>query len=77
MLLLLQVCGAQAISGTGSLRLGMQFLRKFYASEVVYVSKPTWGEYEVISNSNTCLKLSLTISKGDFKCYSHACILLL
>ncbi|XP_029203906.2 aspartate aminotransferase, cytoplasmic-like [Acropora millepora] len=41
-----RVCGAQAISGTGSLRLGMQFLRKFYASEVVYVSKPTWGNHK-------------------------------
>lgn len=44
LLSLLQVCGAQGISGTGSLRLGMQFLKKFYSSEVVYVSKPTWGE---------------------------------
>ena len=39
-----QVCAAQAISGTGSLRLGMEFLKKFHSSEVIYVSKPTWGE---------------------------------
>lgn len=41
-----RVCGAQGISGTGSLRLGMQFLKKFYSSEVIYVSKPTWGNHK-------------------------------
>ena len=41
---ILQVCAAQAISGTGSIRLGMEFLKKFHSSEVVYVSKPTWGK---------------------------------
>ncbi|KAL9983331.1 hypothetical protein ACROYT_G005484 [Oculina patagonica] len=41
-----RVCAAQAISGTGSLRLGMEFLKKFHSSEVVYVSKPTWGNHK-------------------------------
>ncbi|XP_068709760.1 aspartate aminotransferase, cytoplasmic-like isoform X2 [Montipora capricornis] len=41
-----RVCGVQGISGTGSLRLGMQFLKKFYGSEVIYVSKPTWGNHK-------------------------------
>jgi len=62
-----RVCGAQAISGTGSLRLGMQFLRKFYASEVAYVSKPTWGKREVISNSNTYFKAFSDYFKMGFQ----------
>ena len=43
-LLLPQACGVQAISGTGSLRLGAEFLFKHYCNKTVYVSKPTWGE---------------------------------
>lgn len=41
-----RVCSAQAISGTGSLRLGMEFLKKFYHSEVIYISNPTWGNHK-------------------------------
>lgn len=66
------MCGAQAISGTGSLRLGMQFLRKFYASEVVYVSKPTWGKHDVISNPNTYFEAFYDYFKMG--CYRHTCI---
>lgn len=40
----MQVCAAQGISGTGSLRLGMAFLKRFHSTDLVYVSKPTWGE---------------------------------
>ncbi|KAM7437581.1 Golgi Transport [Porites harrisoni] len=40
-----RVCGAQGISGTGSLRLGMEFLKRFHCSDVVYLSKPTWGNH--------------------------------
>ena len=39
------MCGAQGISGTGSLRLGMEFLKRFHCSDVVYLSKPTWGMF--------------------------------
>jgi len=39
--------GVQTLSGTGSLRLGAEFLKRFYnkkeASTPVYVSDPTWG----------------------------------
>ena len=41
---LTQVCGVQAISGTGSLRLGFEFLKKHYPCKTVYLSSPTWGE---------------------------------
>ena len=40
-----QVCGVQGISGTGSLRLGMEFLKRFHCSDVVYLSKPTWSKF--------------------------------
>ena len=39
------MCGAQGISGTGSLRLGMEFLKRFHCSDMVYLSKPTWGKF--------------------------------
>lgn len=45
----------------------MQFLRKFYASEVVYVSKPTWGKHEVISNSNASFKAFYDFFKMGFQ----------
>ena len=34
----------QAISGTGSIRLGFEFLQRHYDVKTVYISKPTWGE---------------------------------
>lgn len=41
-----RVCAVQAISGTGALRLGGEFLKRFYpASQTVYVSDPTWGNH--------------------------------
>ena len=40
----LQVFGAQAISGTGSIRIGMDFLKKCYASPTVYIPNPDWGK---------------------------------
>ena len=45
----------------------MQFLRKFYASEVVYVSKPTWGKHDVISNPNTYFEAFYDYFKMGFQ----------
>lgn len=44
-----QACGVQAISGTGSLRLGAEFLYKNHPVKTIYFSKPTWGEDDVMA----------------------------
>lgn len=44
-----RVAGIQGLSGTGSLRLGMSFLERFYNSKTVYVPKPTWGNHKNIA----------------------------
>jgi aspartate aminotransferase len=41
-------CAIQCISGTGSLRIAMEFLRKFLQTEFVYISKPTWRKLVII-----------------------------
>lgn len=43
-----QVGGVQALGGTGALRIGAEFLRRWYngvnnTATPVYVSAPTWG----------------------------------
>lgn len=43
-----RVCAVQSLSGTGSISLGAMFLKKFYPSEVIYISKPTWGNHHKI-----------------------------
>lgn len=40
-----QACGIQALSGTGSIRLGFEFLQRHHNVKTVYISKPTWGEF--------------------------------
>lgn len=40
-----RVFGVQCLSGTGSLRMGAEFLAKKLGSRVVYCSKPTWGNH--------------------------------
>ena len=44
LLTLSQAFGVQAISGTGSLRLGAEFLKAYHPSSVVYLPNPTWGK---------------------------------
>ena len=45
-----RVAAAQSISGTGSLRLGFEFLQQFYPnkSAEVYVPNPTWPVHRTI-----------------------------
>ena len=38
----------QAISGTGSIRLGFEFLHRHHSVKTVYISKPTWGEKQAV-----------------------------
>lgn len=35
----------QSISGTGALRLGGEFLNRFYSSKKIYLPSPTWGNH--------------------------------
>ena len=65
-----QVCSAQAISGTGSLRLGMEFLKKFYHSEVIYVSNPTWGETFFLL---IIFKCDFYVCADDVSCWQQQC----
>jgi len=39
--------GVQALSGTGALRLGAEFLKRFY-NKTVYISDPTWANHRAI-----------------------------
>jgi aspartate aminotransferase len=45
-----RVAGAQSLSGTGSLRLGFEFLAEFYPKKdfEVYVPSPTWPVHNTI-----------------------------
>jgi len=55
-----RVCSAQCLSGTGSLRVGFEFLAQFFPRKTcVYSSKPTWG------NQNT------VAMKSGFVCKSY------
>ena len=42
------VATLQALSGTGSLRIGAQFIAKFLPGTTVYLSNPTWGNHKNI-----------------------------
>lgn len=44
-----RVAYVQSLSGTGAVRLALQFLNKFHAVKTVYVSQPTWGNHKKIS----------------------------
>lgn len=43
-----RIVTAQALSGTGSLRVASEFLFKFYSSKTIYVCQPTWGNHNKI-----------------------------
>lgn len=50
LLLLFQVGGVQSLGGTGALRIGAEFLARWYngtnnKDTPIYVSSPTWGEF--------------------------------
>ncbi|XP_066920450.1 aspartate aminotransferase, cytoplasmic-like [Clytia hemisphaerica] len=44
-----RVAYVQTLSGTGAVRLALQFLNKFHAGKSVYVPKPTWGNHKKIA----------------------------
>ena len=41
-------CACACDAGTGSLRVGAEFLSNFYASQTIYVCQPTWGNHNKI-----------------------------
>lgn len=43
-----RVATVQTLSGTGSLRVGAEFIRFFFPNKTVYVSNPTWGTHNSI-----------------------------
>merc|ERR1719272_1736886 len=42
------IATAQTLSGTGALRLGAEFVKRYAPGKAVYVSKPTWGTHNSI-----------------------------
>ena len=38
----------QCLSGTGSLRIGAEFLKRIMGCDTVYISAPTWGNHNLL-----------------------------
>lgn len=54
---MLKVGAVQCLGGTGALKIGAEFLRRFYngnnnTQTPVYVSAPTWGKAEILELGN-------------------------
>ncbi|KAH0860421.1 hypothetical protein HID58_088682 [Brassica napus] len=45
-----RVATIQCLSGTGSLRVGAEFLKKHYHQCVIFIPKPTWGNHPKVFN---------------------------
>lgn len=45
-----RVAAVQGIAGTGSLRIGAEFLAKHKPNITIYISNPTWGPHSAIFN---------------------------
>ena len=43
-----RIATAQTLSGTGSLRVGAEFLARFWPAKTIYVCQPTWGNHNKI-----------------------------
>ena len=43
-----RIAVVQSLSGTGSLRVGAEFISKFMKGTTVYLSNPTWGNHRNI-----------------------------
>ncbi|EPX74222.1 aspartate aminotransferase [Schizosaccharomyces octosporus yFS286] len=52
-----RLVAAQSVSGTGALLLSSRFFSKFYPSNDIYISNPTWGNHKnVFSNAGLNIK---------------------
>lgn len=48
-----RVASVQSLSGTGALRIGMEFLNRFYeTSKTVYLPTPTWGNHKNVAKDS-------------------------
>lgn len=56
-----RVASVQGISGTGSLRIGAEFLAKYKPNITIYISNPTWGPHETIFT-----QVGLTVKKYPY-----------
>ena len=57
-----RIAACQSLSGTGALRLGMAFLKRFYPNaSTIYIPNPTWGNHKAIAKD----------SGLDFKEYTY------
>ena len=43
-----RAAGLQALSGTGALRLGADFLKRILGYDTVYISAPSWGNHNLL-----------------------------
>jgi aspartate aminotransferase len=43
-----RIATTQSLSGTGALRIGAEFIKKYFPSSAVYISDPTWGNHDTI-----------------------------
>lgn len=52
-----RVAVVQSISGTGALRLGGEFIHKFFSGASIYISDPTWGNHQnIFRHANVAYK---------------------
>lgn len=58
-----RVATLQSLSGTGSLRVGAEFISKFLTGRTVYLSNPTWCAHQS-SNSPCCVVPSLGMQEA-------------
>jgi hypothetical protein len=65
------VATLQSLSGTGSLRVGSDFLAKFLPGTTAYLSNPTWGNHKVHSLHSKALWLFKGYNAGVSK---HQCV---
>ncbi|CAB3982763.1 Aspartate aminotransferase, cytoplasmic [Paramuricea clavata] len=59
-----RVCAVQALSGTGSLRLILEFTKRFLPPKVVYTPKPTWGNHVKIARD------AGFTDRREYRCYN-------
>ena len=58
-----RVATLQSLSGTGSLRVGAEFISKFLPGRTVYLSNPTWCAHQP-PHSPCCIVLSLGMQEA-------------
>ncbi|XP_063683696.1 aspartate aminotransferase, mitochondrial-like [Bolinopsis microptera] len=61
------VASAQSISGTGGLRIGGMFLKKFHSSKQLYLPSPSWGNHTPIFKESGLEIKSYSYYKKDTK----------